>query len=226
VVLNVSNVMMLIGIFLGIHFVHKRRFLSLITPGSHVDWKKLCQSAGLIVGLYVLVHLVDSLFRPSTRLFVFNLQEFLLRAPLFLLLTPIQAASEEILCRGYFLQGLGLLTRNRPALVVISGFLFLLLHLGNPGFSAQFLPHGICYFLVGCFLTFVTLRSNCLELAIGVHAGTNLVAGISRGQTYLRSVDAASLNIVSVCIVAMIFYLIMFYNGGTWWRVTSTNHLE
>ena len=49
-----------------------------------------------------------------------------------LLLTPLQCAAEELVFRGYVLQGLGRLLRNPLVLVVLSGLLFAIPHLLNP----------------------------------------------------------------------------------------------
>ncbi len=75
------------------------------------------------------------------------------------------------------------------------------------------------YFAVGGFLTFVTLRSNGLEVAIGIHAATNLFSAliVNYANSALKtepilfcSVFEPVGSLVSFCIVAAIFYLLMF----------------
>jgi membrane protease YdiL (CAAX protease family) len=88
-----------------------------------------------------------------------------------LFLVPLQAASEEILFRGYLTQALGRMLPSRCLIVAATALLFGLLHLNNYG------PVTLPYFLVVSLLySLVSLRDGRLELAIGGHAAMNLFA--------------------------------------------------
>ncbi len=100
--------------------------------------------------------------------------QFLIFAPVALILTPIQTTAEELLFRGYLLQAMALLTRDRPGLVLASSAVFVLPHLGNTEMSVGFAPMALYYFVFGVILAIITLRSNGLEMAMGVHAAINL----------------------------------------------------
>ena len=87
--------------------------------------------------------------------------------------------NEELLYRGYILQNLsnGL---NRFWGVLISSFVFGLMHLGNPNADSKwFVASGI--FLAGLFLAFGFLRTNQLWLPIGLHIGWNFFEGVVFG---------------------------------------------
>lgn len=166
-----------VGLYLAMRFVHRRPFLTLVTPGRRVDRRRLAQGFGISLALAVPVFLVEYLLSPSSFEFVFDAGRFLLFVPVVLALVPIQAWAEELLVRGYALQGLGLLTRNAAVLSVVTGLLFALPHLGNPEMPAigdGFVPAFLTYVVVGVFLGLVTLRDNGLELALGLHAANNV----------------------------------------------------
>ena len=117
---------------------------------------------------------VDALLFPGTVQFCFQLSEFCRFLPFVLLLTPMQCLSEELVFRGYVLQGTAPLVRNAWLLAGLNGFLFMLPHLWNPGVQDDFIVMALYYFSVGFLLAILTIRTNSLELAIGTHVGTNL----------------------------------------------------
>jgi CAAX amino terminal protease family. len=90
------------------------------------------------------------------------------------LLIPFQAAFEEILFRGYLMQGFTVLFRNRFFPLIMTSILFGLMHGMNPevkafGFWAMF-PQ---YVLFGLIFGIMTILDDGLEAAIGAHAANN-----------------------------------------------------
>jgi uncharacterized protein len=230
VLMSLSFVLLLIAIFLAVRIEHKRPFLRLITPNRSINWKKL----GKCFGLYFLILAFDGVISyamsPATFQFTLNPSRYFMFAPIVLVLTSIQTTTEEILFRGYLLQMTALLTKSRGALVLISGVLFMLPHLANPEMALGFLPMCLSYFACGCFLTFVTLRSNGLEVAMGIHAATNLFAALivnysnsalTTESIFVCTAFNPTLSLLSFCIGASVFYLIMFGRGISWRRRRS-----
>ena len=213
------NAFLIIGVLLAVRVIHSRPFLTLITPHQFVDWKKFAKSFGLFFGLVALVTLVDYLLNPSTYEYRLKPEQFLVFAPIALILTPIQTTAEELLFRGYLLQTMALLTRNRAVLVLASGVLFMLPHLANPEMTAGFWPMAFYYFLVGGILTIITLRSNSLEMAMGIHAAINLFAVLivnyassaleTESIFYCTELDPV-FTFISFAVIALVFYLAMF----------------
>lgn len=80
--------------------------------------------------------------------------------------------------RGYLMQGLGVLARNRWVPLVVTSFFFGILHIFNP--EVQKLGMGIMVFYIGTglFLGVITLMDDGLELALGFHAANNLTAAL------------------------------------------------
>jgi len=91
-----------------------------------------------------------------------------------ILLIPFQAAFEEILFRGYLMQGFTVLFRNRFFPLIFTSVLFGLMHGMNPevkafGFWAM-LPQ---YVLFGLIFGIMTILDDGIEAAIGAHAANN-----------------------------------------------------
>jgi membrane protease YdiL (CAAX protease family) len=149
--------------------IHRRPWQSLIAPNLRIDWRRVAIGLGaelaILSGQLGLVHALIDL--PWT----FSVTAALPILAVGLLLVPLQAASEELLFRGYLTQALGQLVRSRIAIAVAVGIVFGSLHLNTYG------PLTVLYFLVvSLIFSLVSLRDDRLELAIGGHAAMNLFA--------------------------------------------------
>jgi membrane protease YdiL (CAAX protease family) len=92
-----------------------------------------------------------------------------------LIFVPFQAAFEEVLFRGYLMQGSAVLTRNRWLPILITSVLFGLMHAFNPeveefGFFTM-MPQ---YILFGLIFGIITILDDGIEAAIGAHAANNI----------------------------------------------------
>jgi membrane protease YdiL (CAAX protease family) len=90
------------------------------------------------------------------------------------LFIPFQAAFEEILFRGYLMQGFALVLRNRWFPLIMTSVLFALRHIMNPevrefGFLAM-MPQ---YLLFGLIFGTITILDDGIEAALGAHAANN-----------------------------------------------------
>jgi uncharacterized protein len=216
--LNFGHVVLMIALYLVVRRLHRRPFLSLVTAADRVDWKRVWQGFGWWSLLLFVATLVDYALHPSAYQVSLKLERFLLFLPVVLILTPIQTSAEELLCRGYLLQGFGLLTHNRWVLSGIIGILFMLPHLGNPEVVTGFWPMAAYYFGVGVFLTLVTLKSNSLELAMGVHAATCLFNAVicnyahsvlETESIFFTTVLEPYSNLVAFVVMALVFYWVL-----------------
>ena len=172
---NFSIFMMLAGLWLTMKLIHRRPLRTLITPEERVDWQRAAHGALPWALLAALVATAEQWLFPGRYYLSYDAHRFFQFAAAVLVLTPIQSATEELIFRGYVMQGLALLTR-RPALIAAaSSLLFAVPHLLNPEVS----EHGMLlmtanYFTIGMVLSTVALRDGRLELAIGLHAMNNV----------------------------------------------------
>ena len=162
------------GICLAVRFIHRRRFLSLVTPSRSLDLRRLFQGLAVWFGLVVLFALLEATLYPGRYVLTLNLRTYIPFVFLALILIPIQTSAEELFFRAYLLQGFGLRNRNIWTLSFLSGFIFMLPHLLNPEAKLNYLLMGLSYFSIGALLAYITLRDGSLELALGVHAANNL----------------------------------------------------
>jgi membrane protease YdiL (CAAX protease family) len=180
VAINFSIFMMLAGLAVAVKLGHRRTLMSLLTPEARVDWRRLAQGAGTWLAIAAAIVVIEHLLFPGRYYLSFNPGRFFLFLGLVLVLTPVQCAAEELVFRGYAMQGLGLITR-RPALIAVaSSLLFAAPHLMNPEIERYgVLIMAANYFAIGMLLATIALRDGRLELAIGVHAANNLFLAVA-----------------------------------------------
>jgi membrane protease YdiL (CAAX protease family) len=171
---NFSVLAMAVGLAVAVKLVHRRPLLTLVTAQPRVDGRRIARGAATWALIAAALALVEHLLHPGRYVLTFEPGRFLASAALVLALTPLQAAAEELVFRGYVMQGLGLLVRSPALLALASSAIFTLPHLANP----EVHEHGAVamaanYFAIGLLLATVALRDGRLELAIGLHAGNN-----------------------------------------------------
>ena len=219
--INFSIVMMLAGLALTVKLIHRRPLMSLIAPDARVDWHRVRRSAVVWVVIAAGIVAIEHFLYAGRYYLSFDPDRFFVFFALVLLLTPIQTTTEELVFRGYALQGIGLLTR-RPSLVAVgSSLIFTGPHLLNP----EVYQHGVLimaanYFAIGMLLATITLRDGRLELAIGLHAVNNvflaLVANYEGSALTTESIFTAReldpvYSLVTLIIGALVFH---------WWVFT------
>jgi uncharacterized protein len=177
-IMMLASITFLAGIILAIRFIHHRKLITLITPLSHLNWKRLMQGFISWAVFSAIIGLCESLLYPGRYLFSFDKQHFPIFLILALFLIPVQTSTEELFFRGYLLQGFGLRIRNHIVLSIISGMVFMLPHLLNPEAQLNYLLMGATYFVIGATLAYTTLRTGTLEIALGMHAANNLFTAL------------------------------------------------
>lgn len=155
--------------------LNQRTFGATINGTRRFRWKRFLIAALLWLILSVIYLFVYMKADPS-NFSLHNTTGTLL--PLILIclaLIPFQAAFEEILFRGYLMQGFAFLFRNRWVPVVLTSVLFGLMHSFNPevdefGFMMM-MPQ---YITFGLIFGIVTILDDGIEAAIGAHAANNI----------------------------------------------------
>ena len=175
VAVNLSIFMMLAGLAVTVKWIHRRPLMSLVAPDQRVDWRRMARGAGAWLVIGAVMAVAEHLLFPGRYYLSYDPERFYPFLVAVLLLTPLQAAAEELVFRGYLMQGLGLLTRRPLAVAVASSIIFTLPHLMNPEVE----QYGTAimaanYFAIGMLLATATLRDGRLELAIGLHAVNNV----------------------------------------------------
>jgi hypothetical protein len=130
---------------------------------------------------------------------------------------PLQTTAEELLFRGYFMQGLGVAFGNRLAPLLTTSISFGLLHIMNPEIEKLGYEIIIIYIATGLFLGIITLMDEGLELAIGFHAANNLIIALlvtsnwTAFQTHSIYRDVSDPNLATYIILPLLMYIIFGY---------------
>lgn len=221
---NFTIYLMMAGLVIATKFIHYRTFTSLITTKRKIQWSRFWIGFLVYGGLIAAGSVIDYSISPETYSFSFDASKFWIALPFILIMTPLQAAAEELVFRGYVIQSFGLKIKNGMLLSVISGFMFTLPHLMNPEVTASSktgVISTICmilnYFFVGMIFAMITIKTNSLEAAIGAHAVNNLIGFLivsypdnvlSTNTIFYTSTFSATGSLISVIITGILFYFI------------------
>jgi len=176
---NFSILMMLAGLVLAVKLIHRRPLISLVTPEARVSWGRMAQGALVWTAIAAIIVAIEHLLYPERYYLSFDAGRFFLFVALVLVLTPVQAATEELVFRAYAMQGLARLTRRPVVLAVVSSLIFTAPHMLNPEVHQYgLLLMAANYFAIGMLLATATLRDGRLELAMGVHAVNNVLLAL------------------------------------------------
>jgi len=219
VALMLGFVGLALTLYVSARYIHRRAFLTLITPRARVDWRRLLIGFAFFFLLAALAGIVEALLFPGRYRFALNGTEFLKFLPAVLVLLPIQTTSEELLFRGYLMQSIGLWIHRPLVSALLSSLMFMLLHLVNPEVGSGFWRMALVYFGMGLLFALVTLKDNRLELAIGAHAANNLFAALFANYAdsplptpalFTTSKIDATYALVSFLVIATLFYAGLF----------------
>jgi len=166
------------GIWLVVKKLHDLPIMSILSGIKKIDLERVMFSFmlwGSIVSAFVFL---EYSLNPESYEINFKLKEFLILAVIAILFIPIQTSVEEIVFRGYLMQGFGHWLNSRFMALFLTSVVFGSMHLANPELTALGYEFIFLYITVGFVLGIMTLMDDGLELAIGFHAANNLIASL------------------------------------------------
>ena len=122
----------LVGVFMVAKYLHSQSLIQLTTSRPKIDWKRfwfIFILWGIISSSFVLIDYVTS---PENYVINFQLIPFLILCVIAILFVPLQTSFEEYLFRGYLMQGIGVILKNKWAPLLLRSFTFGFLHIANP----------------------------------------------------------------------------------------------
>ncbi|MDA9679730.1 CPBP family intramembrane metalloprotease [Flavobacteriaceae bacterium] len=165
-------------VYLVVTRLHQRSFTSLVTSRKRVDYKRILFSFLLWGTVSASMVIFDYWINPDDYVWNFKPLAFLILFLISIVMIPLQTSMEELVFRGYLVQGFGVLCKNRWMPLLITSVLFGLLHIWNPEIDKLGI-HLIWYYIgTGLFLGVITLMDEGMELALGFHAANNLVTAL------------------------------------------------
>ena len=216
-----------IASFFGMMLVarlHNRSFLSLLTAYKKIRWRRMFFGASIWLLLLIIAEFVAYFMEPGNYELNFNLKLFIPLVFISLLMIPLQAASEEILFRGYLMQGFAKLALYRWIPLIITAILFGLMHSFNPEVKEYGAGLTMPYYIgFGLLMGIIAIMDDGLEIPVGIHAINNIYGALfitfsgSALQTAavfrLKHYDA-SLMLIMWVVIALIFLIIIANKFG------------
>jgi membrane protease YdiL (CAAX protease family) len=179
---NALLVYMLFPFFAGLAAIaflmkplHSRTFRSVINGTSQIRWNRFFTAFIVWLGLSALYLIFYLNISPQNFSINNKSYSIIVLAAISLCLIPFQAGFEEVLFRGYLMQGFSAIIRYRWFPLIMTSILFGLMHAINPevkeyGFFTM-MPQ---YILFGLIFGVVTILDDGIEAAIGAHAANNI----------------------------------------------------
>jgi len=213
-----SSLITVPGIWLVVVKLHELSFKTIVTKRKKVDYNRIIFSFllwGLVVTTFVIIGYYLS---PENYELNFKLKEFLILSVIAVFLIPVQTTVEELVFRGYLMQGFGGLFNSRLMGLLFTSILFGGLHLLNPEVEALGYLIMVQYLAYGFILGIMTLMDEGLELAIGFHAANNLFIvllltsswTVFETESVFRDTSEPALTILNF-IIPLIIYPILLY---------------
>ena len=166
------------GIYLVLRFLHNQTLMSILSSRAKIDWGRIGFSFSVWAAFTAVSTLILYYWSPEDFIFNFKPIPFLCLLLIGTVMIPIQTSCEELVFRGYLMQGFGNLAHNRWFPLVMTSVLFGTLHIFNPEVSKMGYIILVYYIGTGFLLGIMTLMDDGMELALGFHAANNLIGAL------------------------------------------------
>ena len=212
--------------WLVVKYVHRKQFTSILTGFQKFRYNHFFFAFAIWAAILIVTVLV-SYFTSDTNDLVlqFDPSRFFVLFFICIVFLPIQTLCEEVIFRGYLIQGLSQLFKNGLVPLIITSLMFGSAHLSNP--ETRIFGMGIMltyYILFALFLGAITLLNEGLELAFGIHLANNLVSALSvtsqaavlktNAIFYAKADDPAAELLLSFCSIIVVF--VVFWMKFKW----------
>ena len=208
-----------IGLYLVVEKLHLQKFISIITSRERLDWSRILVSFGLWLIISVILFFSSYFFDSNDIILQFNLIPFTILSIITLILMPIQTTAEELIFRGYLMQGFYNLSLNKWFPLLMTSLIFGTMHIMNPEVEKIGYLILVYYIGTGLFLGIITLMDEGTELAIGFHAANNIIASLLITTDYtvfqthsiFKDISEPSINFEVFFPVLVLFPILLFY---------------
>ncbi len=231
------------GLLIGVKFVHNRPLHTLIhgkyanmdgletivdapldkkEQSKGIRWERFFYGAGVWLFFTIIMELINYSQHPEGYELVFQPTPFFVGLLVAITMIPLQTSFEELTIRGWLMQGINLMVRDKPWLsVIITSCIFGSLHFANPEVARYGLAKMMFYYIsFGAFLAVITVLSDGLELALGIHTINNLYGSVAvtftssalQTNTIFRTPDPDINLMLLVSIPAMFACFFIFKN--------------
>ena len=212
---GLGGVGLLLGLFLAVTRVHRRKFMTLFSVDTSIDWLRVIKGFILWLGLYGISFFVWYLIFPSRYSLTFNISEWLPFTLLVLIFAPILSLVRILFLYADLLQAVGLLIRHPLLLSIVWGLV-----LASLSIDLKMPIYWILSFAYATFMTWIVIKDNRIELVIGINIAVSLISlvfisypdSLIKAPTVFKVADVPDFLPVLVSFVfrAGFFYFICF----------------
>jgi len=174
----ISFVFAIIGVFVVVKYLHNQTLLSIVSSRKKMDWNRIFVSFSIWTTITVISTVTMYFIRPQNFVVQFQPIPFLILVVIAVLMIPIQTTCEELVFRGYLMQGFANLSMNKWFPLLMTSLIFGIMHIFNPEVNKIGYVILVYYIGTGLFLGIITLMDEGMELAIGFHAANNLIGAL------------------------------------------------
>lgn len=219
----------LLALFFGVKIFHKRKIISVITTRKSIDWARVFYAFWVWAFVGIVLTGISYLMSPQDYEWNFKPVPFFTLLIVSVLFLPIQTSMEEILFRGYLMQGFGTWFKKSFVALLFTSIIFGLLHGLNPEVEKLGWITMVYYIGTGLLLGIFTLMDEGTELALGFHAANNIVAAVLvttdwtvfQTDAVLKDISDPSVGSEMLLPVFVLYPIILVifsqkYNWGSW----------
>ena len=225
----ISFVFVVPAIWLVVKKLHDLPIMSILSSRKKIDLQRVLYSFMIWAAVVTSFVLLEYFISPENYQVNFNFNQFIVLAIIAILLIPIQTSVEEIVFRGYLMQGFGNWFNSRLMALLLTSIVFGSLHLANPEIGALGYEFIVFYIAIGLVLGIMTLMDEGIELALGFHAANNLCVALlvtsdwTAFQTASLFKDVSDPELVPDLVLFLgiiypitLYYLAKKYNWQNW----------
>lgn len=234
----ISFVFAIFGVYLVNKYWHKQTLITIVSSRSTIDWSRVLVSFSIWTAFTVISTVLMYYGSPEDFTVNFRPIPFLLLAVVAILFIPIQTTCEELVFRGYLMQGFGNLARNKLFPLLMTSLIFGVMHIFNPEVSKMGYIILVYYIGTGFFLGVMTLMDEGLELSLGFHAANNLIGAllvttdwtVFQTNSILKDLSepSAGFDIILPVLIVYPILLIIFSKKYQWsdWKEKLTGKIN
>jgi len=197
-------------LWICLKFLHKRPLRTLITAAPSINWGKIIFAFTVWMLMSVIMEFVFYLMDPGNYTYNFDPSQFWTLLAIAFTLLIIQTSFEELFMRGYLMQGIASVSTMRWIPLVITSVIFGSMHFMNPEVEKFGFYTMMTYYIgTGLFLGIITLMDDSLELALGIHAATNIYSAVfvTFSGSALQTPALFKMAEVNISLMLPIFFL-------------------
>ena len=211
----------LFAVWLALAVVHRRPLRTAFTAAPRFRWSHLLASFAVLLALQGAALALQMLVWPDELELSFDPGRFFRMLPWVAGMLLLQVAAEELVFRGYLLQGLRLVLPRAVTWAVVTG-LFALAHGLNPEADSDY-RFLFIYLIMSGYLTFLPFYANGLEAAFGVHLANNVMALLVVGNElsnfptstiFWATAPGLAESVIALAVLLPLHFWLLFRIGG------------